>query len=57
MGRRRPSAIYWVCTFAAAVVAAIGAYAAKASGAYDYWTLGGAVVLAVVIWLAGLVAG
>jgi len=57
MGRRHPSAIYWVCTLAAAMTAAVGAYAARASGAYDYWTLGGAMVLAVVIWLAGLVAG
>jgi len=57
MGRRHPSALYWACTLAAAVTAAIGAYAAEAAGTYDYWTLGGAVVVAIVIWLAGLVAG
>ena len=57
MGRRHPSAIYWACTAAAVAIAAFGAYAAKASGTYDYWTLGGAAILAVVVWLAGLVAG
>ena len=57
MSRRHPSAIYWLCTLVAGVIAAFGAYAAKAAGTYDFWTLGGAIVLAAVVWVAGLVAG
>jgi hypothetical protein len=54
MTRRLGNVIYWGCSGLAAIIVLIGAYGARTIGGdYDFWTLGGALVAAAIVWLIG----
>ncbi|HXR95733.1 MAG TPA: hypothetical protein VN718_07640 [Rhizomicrobium sp.] len=57
MGRKHPSGLYWVCTLISGCIIILGAWAARTAGSYDFWALGGAVVIAIVVWIVAFLAG